>query len=462
MKFGKTRKLHFVGIGGVGMSGIAEILINMGYTVTGSDIAESESVRHLRKLGAIVHIGHRSENLGDAQVVVISTAVKADNPEVVEARAQLVPVIHRSEMLAELMRLKSAIAVAGAHGKTTTTSMTAVTLTRGGFDPTIIIGGRVDRFGSGAKLGQGDFLVAEADESDGSFLKLYPTIAVVTNIDAEHMDHYGTFDAVKDAFVEFVNKTPFYGASIVCLDDPAVQEIIPRITKRIVTYGINSTADLTAREIRFAKFNTTFTVVARGDEIGKVTIAMPGIHNVYNALAAMAVGLELGISPDDAVSSLDGFAGVQRRCQVKGEVGGVMALDDYGHHPTEIRATLRAIKEGFPERRLLVVFQPHRYSRTQDQMEEFHKSFYDADELVVTEIYAAGETPIEGVRGDLVASGAARHGKRGVKFIADLADVTDHLLAVAKEGDIVLTLGAGSVTHLGEKFLTAYAHRIGA
>ncbi|MBI5814480.1 MAG: UDP-N-acetylmuramate--L-alanine ligase [Nitrospinae bacterium] len=455
-RFGRTKTLHFVGIGGSGMSGVAEILLNMGYAVTGSDLSDSEAVRHLRNAGAKIEIGHAAANVGDADVVVVSSAVRADNPEVVEAKGRLIPVIPRAEMLAELMRMKHSVAVAGAHGKTTTTSMTAVTLARGGFDPTIIIGGRVDRFGSGAKLGQGDFLVAEADESDGSFLKLYPTIAIVTNIDAEHLDHYGSFEKIKDAFVEFINKTPFYGVTALCLDDAAVQEIIPRITKRFRTFGINSTADLTARDIKFSKFNSSFTVALNGKEIGRVNIAMPGVHNVYNALAAMSVGLELSMEPADIVAALDGFRGVQRRCQVKGEVNGVMVIDDYGHHPNEIRATLRAIKEGFADRRLIVVFQPHRYTRTRDQMDEFHKSFYDADELLITEIYAASEQPIEGVSGELIARGAAAHGKKRVKFTPDLDSALNTLLRTAAPGDIVLTLGAGSVTTLGDRFLMAY------
>ncbi len=458
-RFGRTKKLHFVGIGGSGMSGIAEILLTMGYEVTGSDMAESDTVRQLRGAGASVSIGHAADNVGDADVVVVSSAIKPSNPEVTQARASHIPVIPRAEMLAELMRMKHAVTVAGAHGKTTTTSMIAVMLGKGGFDPTIVIGGKVDRFGSGARLGGGDILVAEADESDGSFLNLYPTIAVVTNIDAEHLDHYGSFDNVKRAFVEFINKTPFYGVTALCLDDPAIQEIIPKITKRFRTYGIKSTADLTAREIRHDRFNTSFTVVSEGAELGRVSIAMPGAHNALNALAAMSVGLELGMSPSDIIASLDGFAGVQRRCQVKGEARGVMVIDDYGHHPNEIRATLRAIKEGFPDRRLVVVFQPHRYTRTRDLMEEFHTAFYDADELVVMEIYAAGEAPIEGVSGRLIVEGVIEHGKKGVKFAPDIDTALEALLEKLKQGDIALTLGAGNVTTLGEKTLAALSNR---
>ncbi len=453
MRFGKTKKLHFVGIGGSGMSGIAEILLNMGYMVTGSDMAQSEATKHLEGAGAQIVFEHRAGNVGDADVVVISSAIRPSNPEVLQAKAMMIPVIPRAEMLAELMRMKFAVAVAGSHGKTTTTSMIAVALTKGNLDPTIIIGGKVDRFGSGAVLGKSDFLVAEADESDGSFLNLYPSIAVVTNVDAEHLDYYGTFDNVKKAFTRFINKTPFYGVSALCLDDPAIQEIIPNLEKRIATYGIQSTADITARDIAFKNLESSFTVSAQGKELGRVTINMPGIHNVYNALAAILVGLELEMKPDDVLASLDGFAGVQRRLEVKGESGGVMVIDDYGHHPVEIKAALRAIKEGFGTRRLVVAFQPHRYTRTRDHLEEFHKSFYDADELIVTEIFAAGEEPIKGISGELIAKGAAAHGKKGIRFLPTLDGVVDELADMAREGDIVVTLGAGNIVTVGSRLL---------
>lgn len=317
MSFRRTKRLHFVGIGGAGMSGIAEILLSMGYTVTGSDMAESATVERLRAAGAQVTIGHDAANVAGAEVVIVSTAIRPTNPEVVEARARFIPVIPRAQMLAELMRMRHGIAVAGSHGKTTVTSMTSVVLTEGGFDPTIVIGGRVDLFKSGAKLGKGEFIVAEADESDGSFLRLYSTIAVVTNIDAEHLDYYGSYEKVKEAFVEFINKTPFYGASIVCLDDPAVQEIIPRIEKRFWTYGIKSTADVTASDLEFDHFSSTFSVKLRGEDLGRVKIGMPGIHNVYNALAALTVGFELDMDPKAALAALDKFAGIDRRCQLK-------------------------------------------------------------------------------------------------------------------------------------------------
>jgi len=460
-KFRRTKKLHFVGIGGSGMSGIAEILLNMGYSVSGSDMADSEVTRHLEKLGATIAFGHDAKNVGDAEVVVISSAIKPQNPEVVEAKSRFIPVIPRAEMLAELMRMKHAIAIAGAHGKTTTTSMIAVTLTKGGIDPTIIIGGRVDRFGSGAKLGKGDFLVAEADESDGSFLKLYPTIAVVTNIDAEHLDHYGSFENLKNAFVEFINKTPFYGASILCLDDQHIQEMIPKVEKRLLTFGINSTADVTARDIKFSQLTSSFTVAFKGEEVGRVTINMPGIHNVCNALAAMAVGFELDMKVEDIISSLDGFAGIDRRCQVIGEVNGVLIVDDYGHHPNEILATLRSIKEGFGNRRLIVAFQPHRFSRTKDHLGEFHTAFYDADELIVTEIYAASEAPIEGITGELISKGALEHGVKGAQFIPDLDGVVESLCEMAKEDDIILTLGAGNISTVGKRVLAKLLNKAG-
>lgn len=459
MKFRRTKKLHFIGIGGSGMSGIAEILLNMGYEVTGSDLADSEAIRHLREMGAEITIGHERGNVGEAEVVVVSTAVRPDNPEVVEARARFTPVIQRAQMLAELMRMKYAITVAGSHGKTTVTSMASEVLSKGGFDPTIIIGGRVDRFGSGARLGKGEFLIAEADESDGSFLNLYPTIAVVTNIDAEHLDFYHNFENIKSAFVKFINKVPFYGATILCLDDPVIQEVIPKIEKRFWTYGIQSNADVTASDVSFDKFNSSFTVKLKGEEVGRLTLGMPGIYNVYNALAAITVGFELEMETAETINALDGFAGIQRRCQLKGEVDGVMVIDDYGHHPSEIKATLRGIKEGFKNRRLIVVFQPHRFSRTRDHLAEFGKSFYDADELIVSEIYPAGEDPIEGINGELIVKEAVCHGQKSVTFIKKVSDVADYLLKNARKGDIILTLGAGDVLKVGDWFLQKFTAR---
>ena len=405
-------------------------------------------------MGATITIGHSSKNIGKADVVVVSTAVREDNPEVVEARSQLIPVIPRAQMLAELMRMKYAICVAGTHGKTTTTSMAAVTLTKGGFDPTIVIGGRVDRFGSGAKLGKGEFLIAEADESDGSFLRLYPTISVVTNIDVEHLDHYGNFDSLKKAFTEFINKTPFYGSSILCLDDESVREILPNVEKRFWTYGITSDADVVASDLSFDEFKSSFSVNVSGKDLGRLTIGMPGVHNIYNALAAMAVGLELDMDPQEVIESLNGFAGIQRRLQFKGEIDGVMVLDDYGHHPTEIKATLCAIKEGFSDRRLIVVFQPHRYTRTRDLLTEFGVAFNDADDLVITEIYAASEQPIEGISGELIMKEIAYNGQKRVNFAKTNEDALQYLKENALEGDIILTLGAGDVLQVGHKYLS--------
>ena len=453
MKFGRTKGLHFVGIGGAGMSGIAEILLNMGYAVTGSDLAESPTSQRLRQMGAKVALGHARENIVEADVVVISSAIRQDNPELQEARARHIPVIPRAQMLAELMRMKHSVAVAGAHGKTTATSMAAAVLSKGGLDPTIVIGGKVDRFGSGARLGKGDFLVAEADESDGSFLRLHPTVAVVTNIDAEHLDHYGSFEKVKEAFVEFTNRPPFYGAAILCLDDPAIQEIIPKVERRMLTFGISASADLTASGMEYSSFGSSFDVNLGGEPIGRVNINMPGAHNVYNALAAAAVGIELEMAPDQVVEALSGFSGIERRCQLKGERNGVMVVDDYGHHPSEIKATLRGLKNGFPGKRLIVVFQPHRYSRTKNHLADFGKAFYDADELVVTQIYAAGEDPIEGVDGEDVARQAQAYGAKSVTYIEDIKDIPAHLAKNASQGDIVITLGAGNVVRVGEWFI---------
>lgn len=459
MTFVGIKVLHFVGIGGSGMSGIAEILLRMGYQVTGSDMASSRAVMHLEEEGARVVIGHAEENIGSADVVIVSTAVRDDNPEVIGARKRHIPVIPRAEMLAELMRLKYSVAVAGSHGKTTTTSMTAQVLTKCGLDPTIIIGGRVDRLGSGAHLGESDYLVAEADESDGSFLTLYPTVAVLTNIDKEHTDHYGSFENVKKAFSDFANKVPFYGATILCLDDQNLQNMIPDLKKRFMTYGLSKSADVTGRDIRFEGFKSSFTLCYKGEEVLRTTIAMPGIHNVRNALAAISTGIWLGIDPIEAAGALESFAGIERRLELKGEVGGVMVLDDYGHHPSEIKATLRAIREGFPGRRLVVCFQPHRYTRTLELMEEFHTSFYDADDLTVTAVYSAGQQPIEGASGEKIAEGVLAHGNRDVRYIGELDDLLNSLVTSVKVGDVVITLGAGSISTIGGRLVASLEKR---
>ncbi len=387
-------------------------------------------------------------------VVVTSTAVQTDNPEVAEARHRMIPVIPRAEMLAELMRMKYGIAIAGTHGKTTTTSMVATVLTHAGIDPTIVIGGKLNTLGTNAKLGKGDFLVAEADESDGSFLKLSPSIAVVTNIDADHLDYYkGGIDEIKDTFVEFINKIPFYGLAILCLEDRNIAEVLPRIKKRFMTYGLSSQADLRASHVKLNGFNTSFTAHYKGYRLGEISFNMPGSHNVLNALACTAVALELDVPFDRIQEGFAQFGGVGRRFTVKGEKNGVMVVDDYGHHPAEIRATLSAAKSGFPERRLVVAFQPHRYTRTKELFGEFVTCFYDADVLVLTAIYAASEQPIPGVSAERLAEEVRKHGQRDVTYVADRNELPEHLAGIAKEGDIIITLGAGNIWQTGEELL---------
>ena len=456
--FGKIRKIHFIGIGGIGMSGIAEVLLNLGYQVSGSDLKESEITRRLSDLGGTITYGHRRENLTEVDVVVTSTAVRADNPEVLEAHRRLIPVIPRAEMLAELMRMKYGIAIAGTHGKTTTTSMVATILTHGGIDPTVVIGGRLDLFESNAKLGQGNFLVAEADESDGSFLKLSPTIAVVTNIDADHLDYYRDLDQIRDTFIDFINKVPFYGLAVLCLDDPNIQSLIPLVKKRMTTYGINSQADFSASAIEHAADRTSFTVHYRGQEFGRLGFHMPGRHNVLNALAAVAVGMELDLPFATIADGFRDFGGVGRRFQIKGEVDGIMVVDDYGHHPTEIKATLAAARAGW-QKRVVTVFQPHRYSRTKALFDEFVTAFYQADHLVVMDVYAAGEDPIPGVAAADLAKGISGHGHRSCVYAADRPAVLAHLREMVLPGDIVITLGAGNVWQVGEEFLAGLKER---
>jgi UDP-N-acetylmuramate--alanine ligase len=450
--YGKIQKIHFIGIGGIGMSGIAEVLLNLGYQVSGSDLKESDITQRLAQLGGTISYGHRRENLAEVDVVVTSTAVRADNPEVLEAHRRLIPVIPRAEMLAELMRLKYGIAIAGTHGKTTTTSMVATVLTHGGIDPTAVIGGRLDAFGSNAKLGQGQFLVAEADESDGSFLKLSPTIAVVTNIDADHLDFYVDLDHIRATFVDFINKVPFYGLAVLCLDDPNIQMLLPQVRKRLITYGINSQADFSASAIEHHADHTSFTVHYRGTALGRIGFRMPGQHNVLNALAAVAVGMELDLPFAEIVEGFKDFGGVQRRFQLKGEVGGALVIDDYGHHPAEIKATLAAARAGW-QRRIVTVFQPHRYSRTKALFDDFVTAFYQADLLVVMDVYAAGEEPIAGVSAAALAAGIRDHGHRACVHAADRPAVLAHLRNVVQPGDMVITLGAGNVWQVGEEFL---------
>ncbi|PYM91463.1 MAG: UDP-N-acetylmuramate--L-alanine ligase [Candidatus Rokuibacteriota bacterium] len=451
--FKRYQQIHFVGIGGSGMSGIAEILVNLGYRVTGSDQRRNDAVERLATLGAKVFIGHRAEHVEGAHVVVYSSAVSRDNVEVQAARQRQIPTIARAEMLAELMRLKYGIAVAGTHGKTTTTSMIGAVLAEGRFDPTIVVGGRVSSLGSNARLGQGDYLVAEADESDGSFLKLAPTIAVVTTVDAEHLDHYGTLDAIRDAFVAFVNKVPFYGSAVLCLDQPNIQLLIPRLEKRIITYGLESAADLVARRPHLQGMTSRFEVVQRGAILGECRLQVPGRHNVLNALATIGVALDLEIPFATIQRALEGFSGVQRRFQILGRARGVTVVDDYGHHPAEIRATLAAAKAGF-DSRIVTVFQPHRYTRTLHLRQEFLTAFNQADALVVMDIYAAGEPSIPGVTGEDLAEGIRSHGHRDVTYLgSDRARIVQHLAETVRTGDLVITLGAGDVSQLGSELL---------
>jgi UDP-N-acetylmuramate--alanine ligase len=455
--FEKYKVIHFVGIGGIGMSGIAEVLANLGYEVTGSDIKESETTRRLRDRGIRIHIGHREENIDSAHVVVVSSAVRPDNPEVVAAHGLSVPVIPRAEMLAELARLKYGVLVAGAHGKTTTTSLISTVLGHGGFDPTIIIGGRLKGIGNNAKLGQGEFLVAEADESDGSFLKLSPTIAVVTNIDREHMDFFKSMDRLKEAFLSFINKVPFYGVSFICNENEHVRELVPNIHRRYMTYGLSGSSDIRAADIEKRFMGTSFDVIYRNDPIGRFRIPIPGVHNVLNALACIGVALELKMEVGAIKTALDSFGGIQRRFEFKGESKGIKVYDDYGHHPTEIRATIAAAKENMKylgeQARLFVVFQPHRYTRTADLMDEFSASFGGADTLVLLDIYPAGEKPIEGVTSRSLLEKITKGGHAEVAYPAGKEEALRYVLSQMRSGDLLLTLGAGDVWKLGEKVL---------
>ncbi len=453
-KFGKAKRIHFVGIGGIGMSGIAELLLNLGYEVSGSDIQDSPITARLADLGGKIFHGHKKEYIGNTDVVVYSSAVATDNPEVLEAMDRYIPVIPRAEMLAELMRLKYGVCVAGAHGKTTTTSMIASILTRGNLDPTVVIGGRLDIWGgSNAKLGQGDILVAESDESDGSFIALSPTLAVVTNIDHEHVDHYGDMDALRKTFIEFINKIPFYGLAIICLDNIEIQGIIPHLRKRYMTYGMNPQADLRARNIEKGESESRFEVVYQNQSLGSMVVGMPGIHNVHNALAAIAVALELDVPIKAIQEGLKTLGGLERRFQLKGEEQDIILVDDYGHHPTEIFATLETAKDCWPERRLVVVFQPHRYSRTKSLYDRFTMSFNQADVLILAPIYSAGELPIDGVDADWIYQGIKEHGHREVTLCGSKNEVLQTLLDLTKPGDLVLTLGAGDIYRVGEEYL---------
>jgi UDP-N-acetylmuramate--alanine ligase len=448
--FKKIQHIHFIGIGGAGMSGIAEVLLTLGYKVTGSDAKESDVTRRLKELGAQVHIGHKAEQARDAHVVVTSTAVQSDNPEVVEAHKNKTPVIPRIEMLAELARLKYAITIAGTHGKTTTTSLTSLVLQAGGLDPTVVVGGRMHNMGTGARVGRGEYLVAESDESDGSFLKLTPTLAVITNIDDDHLDYWGTMDALYKGFETYANRVPFYGSVIVGIDDSGARKILPNIHRQLTTYGVAPEADFRAVDIRVSPGKTTYTVQQQGKDLGQVQWSVPGRHNIINSLAAVAVGVELGIPFQAIAQALASFKGVGRRMEIKGEAGGVLVVDDYGHHPTEIRATLQAMKERWPDRRRLVLFQPHRYSRTKILADQFGGCFDGADQLLLLDIYPAGEKPLNGVNSDWLAERIRKHTPSVQRFSSN---ALEQLAALIRPGDVVLTLGAGDVWKLGEALL---------
>ncbi len=449
---GRIKHIHFVGIGGIGMSGIAEVLLNLGYHISGSDIKETEVTRRLRSLGCEISLGHRRENLREADVVVISSAVRQNNPEVEAAEQRLIPVIPRAEMLAELMRMKIGIAVAGTHGKTTTTSLISTVLAAGGLDPTVVIGGRLNSIGSNARLGQGEFLVAEADESDGSFLKLLPTIAVVTNIDPEHLDFYKGIEEIKESFLCFLEKIPFFGLAVLCLDHPNIQSLLPKLKKRFTTYGLTTQADFQAKEIAFEGLSTSFDVVHQRQGIGRLSLRMPGIHNVYNAMATLATVFELDIPFRVVQETLRDFGGIQRRFQIKGEKKGTLIVDDYGHHPVEIMATLKAARTGW-EKRIIAVFQPHRYTRTQALFKDFLAAFYDADILILTDIYPAGEEPIEGVESKALFEGLREYGHKDVTYLAEKGEIVDHLLRIISPGDLVITLGAGDIWQVSEELV---------
>jgi UDP-N-acetylmuramate--alanine ligase len=454
---GRTRKIHFVGVGGIGMSGIAELLANLGYEVSGSDARRSDVTDRLATLGVRVRAGHDAAYVGDVDVVVVSSAIGGDNPEVVEAHRRKVPVIPRAEMLAELMRLRYGIAVAGAHGKTTTTSMIALVLERAGLDPTAVIGGRLSAFGSNARLGRGELMVVEADESDRSFLKLSPSIAVVTNIDREHMESYGDWANLQQAFADFANKVPFYGAVVACADDAAVRELLPNLTRRVITYALDDRgADIVGRGMRLEAFGSTCQVVQRQGEsmveLGSMQLRVPGRHNLLNALATVAVGLEAGVPFERIASALEEFRGAERRFQMRGEAHGVMVVDDYGHHPTEIAAVIAAARAGI-DRRVLVVFQPHRYTRTRLLMPEFGAALGAADEVVLTDIYAAGEAPIDGVTVDALAEAVRAAAACPVHVVRALDELPAAVAGLARKGDLILTLGAGSIGTVGDRIL---------
>jgi UDP-N-acetylmuramate--alanine ligase len=453
--FSSIKKLHFVGIGGIGMSGIAEILLDRGFAVSGSDKTVSEVTDRLRGLGAEIYEGHRAENVRhDVDALVYSSAVSMDNPEILEAQQRKIPVIRRAEMLAEVMRLQYGIGIAGTHGKTTTTSMVSLVLMEGGLDPTVIVGGKLSGLGgTNARLGKGDFIVVEADEFDRSFLSITPTIAVLTSLETDHLDCYRDLEDIKSAFVQFATKVPFYGFVVVCLDEPSLQDIMPQLgKKKVVTYGLNPQADLQAVDLRFKEGTSTFAVVRDEEELGSIALRVPGKHNVQNALGAITVALELGVSFEKAKAGIEKFTGVYRRWEKKGEIGGITIYDDYAHHPTECRATLDGAKSGW-RRRIVCVFQPHLYSRTRDFYEEFGKAFLLSDVLIVTDVYPAREEPIQGITGQLITDAAEQFGHKDAHYVPNKTDVPTYLTKAVKKGDIVITMGAGDIWKFGEKFL---------
>lgn len=453
--FSSIKKIHFVGIGGIGMSGIAEILLDQGFQVSGSDKQLSEITERLRKLGATISEGHRSSHVADdVDALVYSSAVSLDNPEVQEAQRRKIPVIRRAEMLAEVMRLKYGVGIAGTHGKTTVTSMISLVLMEGGLDPTVIVGGKLSGLGgTNARLGHGEFIVVEADEFDRSFLSITPTIAVLTTLDVDHLDCYKDLEEIKGAFVQFAAKVPFYGFIVLCLDEQSLQDIMPQLgKKKIITYGVNPEADLQAVGISHEKNTSTFTVVRRGVELGRILLQIPGLHNVKNALAAVAVGLELGVPFSKIKAGIEKFTGVYRRWEVKAEIDGITVVDDYAHHPTEIRATLQGAKAGW-RRRVVCVFQPHLYSRTRDFLQDFGRAFFNADVLIVTDVYPAREDPIPGVTGELIANTAKQFGHKAVYYVREKKEIPEFLMKIRQRGDIFVTMGAGDIWKYGEEFI---------
>ncbi len=453
--FSSIKKIHFVGIGGIGMSGIAEILLDQGFSVSGSDRALSEVTERLQKLGAVIMEGHAESNVGeDVDALVYSSAVQPENPELVAAQRRKIPLIRRAEMLAEMMRLKYGVGIAGTHGKTTTTSMISLVLLEGGLDPTVIVGGKLSGLGgTNARLGHGDFIVVEADEYDRSFLSITPTVAILTTLETDHLDCYRDLEDIKGAFVQFASKVPFYGFIVLCVDEPALLDIMPQLSrKKIITYGMNPQADIQAVDIQYKNNTSTFTLVRSGNDLGQITIQIPGRHNVQNALAALAVGLELGVSFEKVKAGIERFSGVYRRWEKKGEIAGITLYDDYAHHPTECKATLAGAKAGW-RRRVICVFQPHLYSRTRDFYEEFGKSFLLSDILIVTDVYPAREEPIQGVSGELIVDAAKRFGHKDVHYVSDKKQVPAFLKTMTRKGDIVITMGAGDIWKYGEEFL---------